>query len=60
VGIAWLQGVYSVLLDFGLKDDVETIAVHLREIGKKSHSELRSVSHDFTIPRRRWMRTWER
>ena len=51
VAVGWLQAVYHVLLDFGLKDDADKIAVHLREFGKKSQGELRRVSHDIDIPK---------
>ena len=47
---SWLQQVYHVYLEYGLKDEAEQLAVKLREIGPKIVKDMKSISHTMEIP----------
>jgi len=48
---AWLQRVYATFKEFGLSDEAEKISIQLREVGKKTKSELKSFSHTMEVPK---------
>jgi len=45
----WLQGVHSVFLQFGLRDEAERITQRLREIGPKVANDMKLFSHKMEI-----------
>ena len=49
VGSAWLQKVYSVYLNFGLKKEADSISIILRELHKGTYKDLKQISHKFEI-----------
>ncbi|TWU43654.1 hypothetical protein Poly51_62330 [Rubripirellula tenax] len=51
VGSAWLQKVFAILMQFGMKEDADQIAVQIRLFSKKGLTELASVSSDVEVPK---------
>jgi len=48
---AWLQRVHATYKEFGLSDKAEEISIKLREVGEKTKSELKSISHTIEVPK---------
>jgi hypothetical protein len=48
---AWLQRVHATFKEFGLSDEAEKISIKLREVGEKTKSELKSISHTMEVPK---------
>lgn len=46
---AWLQRVYSIYLEYGLREEAEKIAIKLKEIGPKVNEEMKPISHEMQI-----------
>jgi len=46
---AWLQRVHATFREFGLLDEAEKISIKLREIGEKTKSELKPISHTMKL-----------
>ncbi len=51
VGSTWLQKVYSVYLNFGLKKEADSISTILREINRRTDKDLKQISYKFEIPK---------
>lgn len=47
----WLQRVYSVYLQYGLRPDAERIAVKLRKLGPQVADDMKTLSHSLTVPK---------
>jgi hypothetical protein len=46
---AWLQRVYHVFIDFGLKAEAENISTLIRNVGEKAKTELKSFSYTMEV-----------
>jgi hypothetical protein len=53
---AWLQGVHSVLLQYGLRQEANQIAVKLRDLGPKVSAEMKPISHSIDISKEKMER----
>ncbi len=45
LGATWLEKVHGVLLDFGFRDDANTLEGRLRDLGSRSHENMASIRH---------------
>lgn len=45
LGAAWLEKVHGVLLDFGFRNDANTLEGRLRDLGSRSHQNMASIRH---------------
>lgn len=52
LGAAWLRDVYTKLNDFGCPDEAETVAVVLRDLGKKSMDQMVQHTEKVEIPKK--------
>jgi hypothetical protein len=46
---SWLQRVHSVYLDYRMREEAEKIIIRLKEIGPKTHEEMKTISHEMKI-----------
>jgi hypothetical protein len=46
----WLRRVYDVLQEHGMQPAAEELAVRIGDVGKKTHSEMGTVRHEFKVP----------
>lgn len=47
----WLQKVYGVLYQFGLKDQADQVGIVMRKRDEESVDELKAITHELTIPK---------
>jgi len=51
VGSAWLEELYHLYLQYGLKNEANKILSEIKELGKKSKSELKKIEASTKIPK---------
>lgn len=45
LGVSWLREVYDVLVQYGVKDEADSVAVLMRELGRDIRKEMASTTH---------------
>ena len=48
----WLQGVYSVFMEYGLRKEAEKIAIKIQELGPQINEGLHPISHEITVSKK--------
>jgi len=51
VASVWLEGVYHIYLQHGLKEEAHNILSKIRELGKQTKSELKKIGTSIKIPK---------
>lgn len=49
---AWLEKLYHLYLQYGLKDEADKISIKIKELGEKSLSELKKIETSIEIPKK--------
>ena len=49
---AWLQHIYRIYLEYGLKNEAENITIKLRNMGPQINRELKPISHSMQISKK--------
>ncbi len=50
VAIAWLERLFHIYMQYGLKDETDEISIEIRKLGAKADSELKTIKASVTIP----------
>jgi len=50
VAIAWLERLFHIYMQYGLKDETDKISIEMRKLGAKADSELKTIEASVTIP----------
>jgi len=50
VAIAWLERLFHIYMQYGLKDETDEISIEMRKLGAKADSELKTIEASVTIP----------
>lgn len=51
VGVAWLEQLYHIYLQYGLKDEANKLLIKIKEISKNIPSEMKKIETSIEIPR---------
>jgi len=51
VGSAWLENLYHLYLQYGLKDEAEKVLNKIRKLGQKVNSEMKKIETSVEIPK---------
>jgi len=51
VASAWLEQLYHLYLQYGLKNEADTISSKIKELGKQSRSEFKEIKTSIEIPK---------
>jgi hypothetical protein len=51
-GMAWLERLYSIYLQYGLMEEADKVSIKLRELGEKANSELKKIEASIKIPKK--------
>jgi len=52
LGLVWINKVYALYMDNGMKEEAEALNLLLRELGAKSASEMKPVRAEIKIPKK--------
>ena len=50
--MSWLDQLHKLYISFNLKEEAETVLLKIRELGPKTNSELKTISHSFDLPQK--------
>jgi hypothetical protein len=50
VAIAWLERLFHIYMQYGLKNEANNVSIEIRKLGAKANSELKTIEASVTIP----------